>query len=60
MARLRAVVRKGVSLLGVKLEVADLVLDPASGQVSRRRVLLTLTRKQFVLLEYRSGVPVMS
>lgn len=44
MARLRAVARKGPSVQEVKLEVADLVLDSASGQVSRAGVLLSLTR----------------
>ena len=51
MARLRAVARKG-PVQNVKLEVADLVLDPASGQVSRSGLPLSLTRTQFVLLEY--------
>ena len=52
MARLRAVARKGPSVQEVRLEVADLVLDCASGQVSRSGVPLTLTRTQFALLEY--------
>ena len=52
MARLRAVARKGPSVQDVKLEVADLVLDLASGQVSRSGVQLALTRTQFALLEY--------
>ena len=52
MARLRAVARKGPSVQDVKLQVADLVLDPASGQVSRLGLQLTLTRTQFALLEY--------
>ena len=50
--RLRAVARKGTSVQDVRLEVADLVLDPASGQVSRSGVQLALTRTQFALLEY--------
>ncbi len=52
MARLRAVARKGPSVQDIRLEVADLVLDSASGQVSRSGVQLTLTRTQFALLEY--------
>ena len=52
MARLRAVARKGPSVQDVRLEVADLVLDSATGQVSRSGVQLTLTRTQFALLEY--------
>lgn len=51
MARLRAVARKG-PVQDVKLEVADLVLDSASGQVTRLGVPLSLTRTQFSLLEY--------
>ncbi len=51
MARLRAVARKGPAVQAVKLKVADLVLDPASGQVSREGVPLALTRKQLALLE---------
>jgi DNA-binding response OmpR family regulator len=52
MARLRAVARKGPAVRDVRLEVADLVLDPATGQVSRKGVPLSLTRTQFALLEY--------
>lgn len=52
MARLRAVARKGPSVQGVKLVVADLLLDPTSGQVSRMGERLSLTRTQFALLEY--------
>jgi DNA-binding response OmpR family regulator len=52
MARLRSVARKGPSVQGVKLVVADLVLDPTSGQVSRMGESLSLTRTQFALLEY--------
>ncbi len=51
-ARLRAVARKGPFVQDVRLEVADLVLDSASGQVSRSGVPLALTRTQFALLEY--------
>jgi len=51
-ARLRAVARKGPSVQDVRLEVADLVLDSASGQVSRAGLPLSLTRTQFALLEY--------
>ncbi len=52
LARLRAVARKGPSVQDVRLEVADLALDTASGQVSRSGVQLALTRTQFSLLEY--------
>jgi DNA-binding response OmpR family regulator len=43
-ARLRAVVRRGPAIQGVRLEVADLVLDPASGEVTRGGTLIALTR----------------
>ena len=52
LARLRAAARKGPAVRGVRLQVADLVLDPASGQVSRAGVPVALTRRQFTLLEY--------
>jgi DNA-binding response OmpR family regulator len=52
MARLRSVARKGPAVQDVRLEVADLVLDPATAQVSRMGVPLSLTRTQFALLEY--------
>ena len=52
LARLRAVARKGPSVQDVRLEIADLALDTASGQVSRSGVQLALTRTQFSLLEY--------
>ena len=52
LARLRAVARKGPAVHCVRLQVGDLVLDPANGQVSRAGVPLALTRTQFALLEY--------
>ena len=52
MARLRSVARKGPSVQETRLEVADLVLDTVSGQVSRLDVPLSLTRTQFALLEF--------
>jgi DNA-binding response OmpR family regulator len=52
MARLRAVARKGPFVQDVKIQVADLILDPVSGQVSRMGRPLHLTRTQFALLEY--------
>jgi DNA-binding response OmpR family regulator len=51
LARLRAVARKGPAVKPVRLQVDDLVLDPESGQVSRGGVILSLTRRQFALLE---------
>jgi len=52
MARLRAVARKGPSVQETRLEIADLVLDTASGQVKRLGLPLSLTRTQFSLLEF--------
>ena len=52
MARLRAVARKGPSVQETSVTVADLVLDPASGLISRSGTPMQLTRTQFVLLEY--------
>ena len=52
LARLRAVARKGPAVKGVCLQVGDLVLDSASGQVNRGGVSVALTRRQFTLLEY--------
>ena len=52
MARLRAVVRRGPATQGVCLQVEDLVLDPSTGEVRRDGSLLTLTRTEFLLLEY--------
>jgi DNA-binding response OmpR family regulator len=51
LARLRAVARKGPAVKPVRLQVDDLVLDPKSGQVSRGSEILSLTRRQFALLE---------
>jgi len=52
MARLRAVARRGPAERGVRLEVADLVLDPATAEVTRGGVLVGLTRTEYMLLEY--------
>lgn len=50
LARLRAVARRRVST-SPKLQVADLVLDPASREVSRGGLLINLTRTEYSLLE---------
>ena len=52
MARLRAAARRGPATQGVRLEVADLVLDPAAGQVTRGGSSIVLTRTEYLLLEY--------
>ena len=58
VARLRAVKRRAVVAEDVHLRVADLVLDPASREVSRGETRLSLTRTEYSLLErlmYRTG-----
>jgi heavy metal response regulator len=52
LARLRALMRREPVLLGTKLEVADLTLDTATRQVSRAGQPVTLTNKEYALLEY--------
>jgi DNA-binding response OmpR family regulator len=49
---LRAVVRRGPAIQGVRLEVADLVLDPTTGEVTRGGSPVALTRTEYLLLEY--------
>ena len=52
MARLRALARRPPTILGVKLQFADVTLDPSSRAVHRAGVLLRLTAREFALLEY--------
>ncbi|HEY1946035.1 MAG TPA: response regulator transcription factor [Bryobacteraceae bacterium] len=52
MARLRAVARRGPADHNPQLRVGDLVLDPASGQVSRSNKAVTLTKTEYALLEF--------
>ncbi len=51
-ARLRALLRREASDKSVKLQIADLVLDPASHQVKRADIMIELTTREFALLEY--------
>jgi DNA-binding response OmpR family regulator len=51
-ARLRAVARRGPAIQGARLEAGDLVLDPASGEVTRGGKTVSLTRTEYMLLEY--------
>ena len=58
LARLRALQRRASSRPQNRLQVGDLVLDPASREVSRDGVNIVLTRTEYNLLErlmYRSG-----
>ncbi len=51
LARLRAVSRRGAIARPVCLEIADLRLDPASHRVTRGEELLSLTPREYRLLE---------
>jgi DNA-binding response OmpR family regulator len=58
LARLRAVKRRALVAQDINLRVADLVLDPASREVSRGDERIALTRTEYNLLErlmYRAG-----
>ena len=58
LARIQALARRGPSVQTVRLQVADLILDPVTHTVTRGSAALSLTRTEFILLEYlmrRSG-----
>jgi heavy metal response regulator len=52
LARLRALSRRQPVVLGSRLEVGDLVLDPATREVFRSGTELELTAKEYAILEY--------
>ncbi len=52
LARLRALLRRGVAARPVVLEVGALTLDPASRHVTVGGAPVTLTPREFTLLEY--------
>jgi two-component system OmpR family response regulator len=52
LARIRALLRRGVPPRPARLQVADLVLDPAAHIVRRGEVLIELTPREFSLLEF--------
>jgi heavy metal response regulator len=59
LARLRSLLRRGKAEVSM-LKIADLTLDPATRKVKRGETELTLTAKEFSLLEYmmrNSGKP---
>ncbi len=58
MARLRAVARRGPTNQPPRLTVADLVFDPASGEVFRRQKPINLTKTEYSLLEVLCEDPV--
>ena len=52
LARLRAISRRSAQAPKTRLQVADLILDPASHQVSRGGVALSLTATEYRVLEF--------
>ncbi|MEP6598426.1 MAG: response regulator transcription factor [Actinomycetota bacterium] len=52
LARLRALLRRGVTPRPAALTVGDLVLDPAAHTVSRDGTMVELTPREFALLEF--------
>ncbi|MDR7273763.1 response regulator transcription factor [Catenuloplanes atrovinosus] len=52
LARLRALLRRGAPQRPAVLTVGDLTLDPAQRRVSRAGTDITLTAREFALLEY--------
>jgi len=52
LARARALLRRGESLTPVKLQIADLVLDTLTREVTRSGKELKLTNREYSLLEY--------
>lgn len=52
VARLRALIRRGVAERPVQLEAGDLRLDPGTHEVWRGDALIDLTAREFSVLEY--------
>ena len=52
LARVRALIRRGSGKRPAVLRVGDLALDPAAHRVTRGKVDVDLTAKEFALLEY--------
>lgn len=52
LARIRALLRRPQDSTGELLQVGDLVLDPASHEVRRDSRLVTLSAKEYAVLEY--------
>ena len=52
LARIRALSRRGMPLLPTIMRVADLEIDPARFEARRGEQVLTLTTKEFAILEY--------
>jgi two-component system OmpR family response regulator len=52
LARLRALLRRAPAERPVRLEVGDLVVDPATRAVTRAGAAVVLTAREFAVLEY--------
>ena len=52
LARLRAVSRRGPVARPARLQVGDLILDPATHEVFRKSKQIALTRREYALLEF--------
>src|SRR5574341_1341102 len=52
LARVRALLRRGTAARAPVLQVADLVMDPATRTVRRGGETISLTNREFALLEY--------
>ena len=52
LARLRALLRRAPAERPARLEVGDLVVDPASHEVTRAGMAVELTAREFAVLEY--------
>ena len=52
LARVRALLRRGAAARVPLLQVADLTLDPAKRMVKRGGAVISLTNREFALLEY--------
>jgi two-component system OmpR family response regulator len=52
LARVRALIRRGAAPRPAVLRVGDLALDPATHEVRRGDIAISLTRTEFALLEY--------
>jgi two-component system OmpR family response regulator len=57
LARLRALLRRAPSERPARLEVGDLVVDPATHQVARGGVSVELTAREFAVLEFLARHP---
>jgi two-component system OmpR family response regulator len=57
LARLRALLRRAPAARPARLEVGDLVVDPATRRVSRAGTAVDLTAREFAVLEYLARRP---